>query len=108
MGKNKRAFKPFDFNASKESEIFEGIDILITTPTTLHKLFLLNGVSTAQLKIISIDDADFLSQHSSYTALMSIAQSIQKCQYVIYSDKMHPVLKRFESYFMERSKTVSF
>ncbi len=92
----------------QKSEIFEGTDILISTPKTMNKLFLLNGVSTAQLKIISIDDAAFLSQHSSYTALMSIAQSIQKCQYVIYSDKMHPVLKRFESYFMERSKTVSF
>ena len=92
----------------QKSEIFEGTDILISTPKTMNKLFLLNGVSTAQLKIISIDDADFLSQHSSYTALMSIAQSIQKCQYVIYSDKMHPVLKRFESYFMERSKIVSF
>jgi superfamily II DNA/RNA helicase len=92
----------------QKSEIFMGVDILISTPKTMNKLFLLNGVSTAQLKIISIDDAGFLSQHSSYTALMSIAQSIQKCQYVIYSDKMHPVLKRFESYFMERSKIVSF
>jgi superfamily II DNA/RNA helicase len=92
----------------QKSEIFMGIDILISTPKTMNKLFLLNGVSTAQLKIISIDDAGFLSQHSSYTALMSIAQSIQKCQYIIYSDKMHPVLKRFESYFMERSKIVSF
>ncbi len=92
----------------QKSEIFEGTDILISTPKTMNKLFLLNGVSTAQLKIISIDDAEFLSQHSSYSALMSIAQSIQKCQYVIYSEKMHPVLKRFESYFMERSKIVSF
>jgi len=92
----------------QKSEIFMGVDILISTPKTMNKLFLLNGVSTAQLKIISIDDAGFLSQHSSYTALMSIAQSIQKCQYVIYSEKMHPVLKRFESYFMERSKIVSF
>ena len=92
----------------QKSEIFEGTDILISTPKTMNKLFLLNGVSTAQLKIISIDDAEFLSQHSSYTALMSIAQSIQKCQYVIYSEKMHPVLKRFESYFMERSKIISF
>ena len=83
------------------------MDILISTPKTMNKLFLLNGVSTAQLKLISIDDAEFLSQHSAYTALMSIAQSIQKCQYVIYSEKMHPVLKRFESYFMEYSKIIA-
>jgi len=92
----------------QKSEIFEGTDILISTPKTMNKLFLLNGVSTAQLKIISIDDAEFLSQHSSYSAIMSISQSIQKCQYVIYSEKMTKMLERFEFYFMERSKIVSF
>jgi len=91
----------------QKSEIFEGIDILISTPKTMNKLFLLNGVSTSQLKIFSIDDAEFLVQQSAYTALMSITQSIKKCQYVLYSEKMHPKLKRFESYFMEYSKIVA-
>jgi len=91
----------------QKSEIFMGIDILITTPKSMNKLFLLNGVSTSQLKIFSIDDAEFLVQKSAYMALMSITQSIKKCQYVIYSEKMHPTLKRFESYFMEYSKRVT-
>jgi superfamily II DNA/RNA helicase len=91
----------------QKSEIFLGLDILISTPNTMNKLFLLNGVNTTQLKIFSIDDAEFLSQKSSYTALMSITQSINKCQFVIYSEKMHPILKRFESYFMKHSKIVS-
>ena len=91
----------------QKSEIFEGIDILINTPKSMNKLFLLNGVNTAQLKIFSIDDAEFLIQKSAYSALMSITQSIKKSQYVLYSEKMHPLLKRFESYFMEYSKTVT-
>ena len=90
----------------QKSEIFEGIDILITTPTTLHKLFLLNGVSTSQLKICSIDDADFLVQKSEYTAMITVAQSIMKCQYVLYSEKLNPKLKRFEEFFMERAHHV--
>ncbi len=90
----------------QKSEIFEGIDILISTPKTMNKLFLLNGVSTSQLKIFSIDDADFLVQTSEYNAIISITQSIQKCQYVLYSEKLHPKLKRFESYFMEHSKRI--
>ena len=90
-----------------KSEIFEGVDILISTPKTMNNLFLLNGVNTTQLKIFSIDDAEFLTQSSSYTALMLITQSIHKCQYVIYSDKMHPILKRLESYFMKHSRIVS-
>ncbi len=91
----------------QKSEIFEGIDILISTPVTMNKLFLLNGVSTSQLTIFSVDDAEFLVQKSAYNAVMSITQSIEKCQYVLYSEKMHPKLKRFESYFMEYSKIVA-
>ena len=91
----------------QKSEIFEGIDILISTPKSLSQLFLFNGVPTSQLKIFSIDNAEFLVQKSSYTALMSISQGIKKCQYVLYSEKMHPVLLRFKSHFMEYSKTVS-
>ncbi len=91
----------------QKSEIFEGIDILISTPRTMNKLFLLNGVSTSQLKIVSIDDAEFLIQKLAYNALMSITQSIEKCQFVLYSEKIHPKLKRFESYFMEHAKIVT-
>jgi len=91
----------------QKSEIFEGIDILISTPTSMNKLFLLNGVSTSQLKIFSVDDAEFLVQKTAYNAMMSIAQSINKCQFVLYIEKMHPMLKRFESYFMGYSKKIT-
>lgn len=91
----------------QKSEIFEGIDILISTPTTMNKLFLTNGVSTSQLTIFSIDDAEFLAQNTAYNAINSISQSIEKCQYVIYSEKMHPILERFKSSFMEYSKKVT-
>ena len=91
----------------QKSEIFEGIDVLISTPKSLKKLFLVNGINTSQLKIFSVDDAEFLAQKSAYTDVMSITQSIKKCQYVLYIEKMHPMLKRFESYFMEYAKIVS-
>ncbi|RFN58207.1 DEAD/DEAH box helicase [Marixanthomonas ophiurae] len=91
----------------QKSEIFEGIDILISTPKSMNQLFLLNGVSTSQLKLFSIDDADFLVQKSAYAAVISITQSIKKCQYVLYSEKMNPMIKRFESHFMEYSKKIT-
>ena len=91
-----------------KSEIFEGLDILISTPKTLNKLLLLEGINTTQLKIFSIDDAAFLVEKSSYADLLAITQSIHKCQYVLYSEKMHPFLKRLESYFMKYPRTVAF
>ncbi|MDC6388468.1 DEAD/DEAH box helicase [Maribacter sp. PR1] len=91
----------------QKSEIFEGIDILVTTPTNLHKLFLTNGVSTSQLKICSIDDGNFVVQQSEYMAMLAVTQSILKCQYVLYTEKLHPKLQRFEDYFMERARYVN-
>ena len=38
---------------------------------------------------------------------MAITQSIHRCQYVMYAEKMHPNLKRLEDYFMQYAKTVS-
>ena len=90
-----------------KSEIFEGIDVLICTPKIMNKLLLLEGLNTTQLKIFNIDNADFLTRKASTTELMAITQSIHKCQFVIYAEKMHPTLKRFESYFMQHARTVS-
>jgi len=91
----------------QKSEIFEGVDVLISTPKSINKLFMQNGVSISQLKIFSIDDAEFLFQNYAYTTVISVTQSIKKCQYVLYSEKMHPKLKRFESSFMEYSKIIN-
>lgn len=93
-------------NDVQKSEIAMGVDILISTPKALNKLFLTNGLSVADLKIFSIDDAEFLTQKTAYSAIMSVTRSIPKCQYVLYAEKMDPMLKRFESHFMEYSKIV--
>lgn len=91
----------------QKSEIFEGVDVLIVTPVSINKLFLMNGITTASLKIFSIDDAEFLSDGKAYTNLVSVSHSITKCQYVLYSEKMTPKLKSLDSYFMEYAKVVS-
>ena len=69
-------------------------------------MFLLNGVPTSQLKLVSIDDAEFLFQQTDYAALLSITQSIIKCQYVLYAEKMHTKIERLDNYFMEYSKKI--
>ena len=91
----------------QKSEIAMGIDILISTPRSMNRLFLSNGVNTSELKIFSVDDAEFLVHKSDYSAIMSITRSIAKCQYVLYLEKMDPMLKRFEGYFMEFAKKIT-
>lgn len=85
----------------QKSEIFMGVDVLITTPNTIYKLFLSNGVSISQLKIFNIDDADFLSKLSEYTSIIKTIESIKKCQYVVYAEKSNPKLERLKDYLNE-------
>lgn len=84
-----------------KSEIFEGVDILITTPKTMNKLLLLEGVNTTQLKIVSFDDAEYLANKSVISDVLSITQSIHKCQYVIYLEKMNASIQNLDNYFMQ-------
>ena len=90
----------------QKSEIYMGIDLLITTPKTFYKLLLSNGVSISELKICSIDDGDFLKQKSAYMPLTTATQSIKKCQFVVFAEEFHPRLKQLENYFMEHAKLV--
>ncbi|WP_276166742.1 DEAD/DEAH box helicase [Zobellia alginiliquefaciens] len=90
----------------QKSEIYMGVDVLITTPKTLHNLFLTNGVSISELKIVSVDDAEFLSNKKESTGLIAMAASIKKSQFVLYAEKPHPQLERLKSHFMEHSRTV--
>lgn len=90
----------------QKSEIYMGIDILITTPKTIQKLFLTNGVSVGALKICSIHDAKFLLQQNTFTSLTTTAESIKKCQYVVYSDELHPKIKRLQNFFMEGARII--
>lgn len=89
-----------------KSEIFEGVDILIATPKILQKLLSLYGVNIAQVKILSIDDAEFLNNKNTYSTVLSITQSISKCQFVIYAENLNQSLNRLETNFMEHSKKI--
>jgi len=90
----------------QKSEIYMGIDILISTPKNLQKLFLTNGVSISQLKIFFVDDADFLIQRKEITSLTTTSESIKKCQYIILAEKLNPKLDRLKDYFMTNSTVI--
>lgn len=91
----------------QKSEILEGVDILVTTPKSFRKLLQSNGISTSQISIFNIDEAEFLTQNTGYADILFITQGVKKCQFVLYTEKMPPKLKGLESYFMEYAKTIS-
>lgn len=91
---------------NQKNEIYDGVDIVIATPKKLKKLFQITGINVSQLKIIIVEDAEFLSSNRDYNDLISIPEHITKCQYVVFSSEMNPKIERLQDSFMAHSEVV--
>ncbi len=84
----------------QREEIYYGQDILIATPKRLNKLYLMNSLDLSQLKLYIIEDAEFAERGMYFADINRIPESINKCQYLVFSKKLAPRLKRLEDTFM--------
>lgn len=84
----------------QREEIYYGQDILIATPRRLNKLYLMNSLDLSQLKLYIIEDAEFAEKGMYFADINRIPESINKCQYLVFSKKLSPRLKRLEDTFM--------
>ncbi|WP_290699388.1 DEAD/DEAH box helicase [Lacinutrix sp.] len=90
----------------QREEIYYGQDILIATPKRLNKLYLLNSLDLSQLTLYILEDAEFAEKGLYFAAINRIPESIDKCQYLVFAEKLSPRLKRFEDTFMYRAQIV--
>jgi len=90
----------------QREEIYYGQDILIATPKRLNKLYLMNSLDLSQLKLYIIEDAEFAEKGMYFADINRIPESINKCQYLVFSEKLSPRLKRLEDTFMYNGTVV--
>lgn len=83
--------------------IYVGVDIVIATPKRLHKIYFQNGINLKLLQLFIIEDAEFLINTRFTTEIVRLSDSISKCQYLIFSSKMHNKIAVFEKNFMQNS-----
>jgi superfamily II DNA/RNA helicase len=115
------AFKPFIFRTDlrifsafdqheilgQRDTIFEGVDILIGTPSRISKLFYMNGINLAQLRMLIIEDADFLAKASFNADIKRIVESGHKFQKILLAEEIHPRLDQLIASIMPRAKRFS-
>jgi superfamily II DNA/RNA helicase len=100
------AYEEIKIEIQREA-IYVGVDIVIATPKRLHKIYFQNGINLKLLQLFIIEDADFLI-HSRFTSeIVRLSYSISKCQYLIFSTKMHPKIAVFKNQFMENALTIT-
>ena len=91
---------------AQRNDIFEGVDIVIATPKRLSKLFYLNGINLGKLKLFVVDDAEFLSKPSPFSDVIRIPESLDRCQYLIFSSKFDVRMERMQDLFMANALIV--
>lgn len=73
--------------------IYEGIDVLISTPKRLNELINNTGVPLVGLKILIVDDAETIFQSSHHTTLHRIVDAVSKLQIIIFANNWN---KKFD------------
>ncbi|RTE51972.1 DEAD/DEAH box helicase [Arenibacter aquaticus] len=91
---------------AQRNDIFEGVDVVIATPKRLSKLFYLNGINLGKLKLFVVDDAEFLSKPSPFSDVIRIPESLDRCQYLIFSSKFDARMERMQELFMANALIV--
>jgi superfamily II DNA/RNA helicase len=69
--------------------IYEGIDVLISTPKRLVELINNSGVPLVKVKILIVDDAEVIFKNNNHTIVHRLADSINKLQILIFSNVWH-------------------
>jgi len=99
------AYEEYDVDKQRE-EIYYGVDILIATPKRLNKLYFLNSLHLGQLQIFAIEDSEFLIRNNYHSDVLRVTESLNKCQFLIFGESMHPRIERLKGSFMYNAQTV--
>jgi len=90
----------------QKDDLYYGVDIVIATTKRLSKLYHINGIHLGELKLLIIDDAEFLAKNNLHADIVRLSESITKCQYLIFADKYHPRFDRFKDSYMSNSQLI--
>jgi superfamily II DNA/RNA helicase len=103
-----RVFAAFDEPnmETQKGEIYSGVDIVIATTKRLNQLFLHSGINLSQLQLFIVEDAGFLIRNKAFIDLIRIPESINKCQYLVFSDKYDAKMERLKDSFMAHSQLI--
>ena len=90
----------------QKNVIYPGLDILVATPRRFAQLYFQNGINLNELKMIMVDDAEFLNRGIAHTDIDRIDESLKTCQYVLFAEKPDAKFNRLKELFMKRAVTI--
>src|ERR1700761_2922527 len=79
----------------------DGADIVVATPDRARAIYLKLGLNLNKIELFIVDDADQMIKKGMQLPLTELANSVGKCQHLIFTDVMHTRLEKMITPFMK-------
>lgn len=88
------------------NELTDGVDIVVAVPSRARAVYLKLGLNTNKIQLFVVDDAAEMVKLGMQLPINELANSIQKCQHLIFTDVMHDKLNLMIEPFMKLPTTI--
>ncbi|RZK44208.1 MAG: DEAD/DEAH box helicase [Pedobacter sp.] len=83
------------------NEITDGVDIIVAVPARARAIYLKLGLNTNKIQTFVVDDAEEMVRSGMQLPINELANSIQKCQHLIFTEVLHERLHKMIDPFMK-------
>lgn len=105
LGGNKRlsivGLYPAPGTESQMDALAEGADIVVATPDRARTIYLKLGLNLNKIELLVIDDADLIVKQGLQLPVTELANSITKCQHLVFTSVIHGKLNKMIEPFMQ-------
>ncbi len=91
---------------SQFNELAEGCDIVVATPDRARAVYLKLALNLNKIILFVVDDAELVVKQGLALPVAELANSIQKCQHLIFAEVMHERIEKMISPFMREAAVV--
>lgn len=79
----------------------DGADIVVATPDRARAIYLKLALNLNKIDLLIVDDADQMIKKGMQLPIAELANSIPKCQHLVFTDVMHSRLEKMIAPFMK-------
>lgn len=87
-------------------ELTDGVDIVVAIPSRARAIYLKLGLNTNKIQMMVVDDAADMVKQGLQLPINELANSIQKCQHLVFTEVMHDRLDKMIADFMFMPATI--
>ena len=86
---------------SQMNELADGADVVVATPDRARAIYLKLGLNLNKIDLFILDDADQIIKQGLQLPVAELANSIGKCQHLVFAEVIHEKLHRMIDPFMK-------